>query len=271
MSFLNTLHIHPTSSVWSGKPLSHVVDALTTREVSDPLLGLLDASCIQLCPQHPTVYNDHVVDQLKAQAPHVTWMLHADVRTPRKPQGLVDLTDVGTSEAVEVYFKEVACLSRRLGASHYSLHAGKRTCDLSQLKEKHTRLQSWFEDLPVVVEGLYPFRNRMWLVDSWEEYRGLMEQGVPYVIDLSHTNIVAKREGENLPLLRDLLAHALCREIHLSFNEGHVDNHEIGAEKHAPLWAQYQDLLRTRNPTALLFSEGNLSLHERKMKAKGSV
>ena len=259
------MRIHPTSSVWSGKPILEAVRQLKEVGVSDQLLGPLDAGLIQLCPQHPTVYNEELVEMLLDAFPSVRFMLHADVKTKNKPVGTIELSQVGEAASFEAYFKEVARLSSLLGASHYSLHAGKRTCSLSELKNKHLVLQEIFGDTPVVVEGLYPFRDSMYLMDSWSEYEWAMGCNIPYVIDLSHTNIVERKFGRNDSLLKELMASPLCREIHVSFNEGRVDNHEVGSEKYEDLWKRYMELMVGRNKSALLFSEGNQTLHQRKM------
>lgn len=105
----------------------------------------------------------------------------------------------------------------------------------------------------------------MYLMDSWSEYEWAMRCNIPNVVDLSHTNIVERKFGQNDSLLKELMANLLCREIQVSFNEGRVDNHEVGSEKYEGLWKRSLELMVGRNKSAFLFSKGNQTLRQRKM------
>ena len=61
-----------------------------------------------------------------------------------------------------------------------------------------------------------------------------------------------------------MLASPQCKEIHISFNEGHLDNHMIATEDQTPLWTMWKTMIEESHTTADIFSEGNQVLHLRK-------
>jgi hypothetical protein len=94
------------------------------------------------------------------------------------------------------------------------------------------------------------------LVSTWDEYRRLLDLGVCYGLDLSHLNIVARRERRRDPgLVRALLTSPQCIEVHVSDSDGRRDVHWMLTE---PPW--WWTVLRTAHRvgmTAVVFSEGN--------------
>jgi len=65
----------------------------------------------------------------------------------------------------------------------------------------------------------------------------LLEARIDSAIDLSHLNIIAKRERKHRPdLVRDLLASEHCIEVHLSNNDGRADSHRPLDPASPPWW-----------------------------------
>jgi len=92
------------------------------------------------------------------------------------------------------------------------------------------------------------------LIDSWSEYKELLESGAYYALDLSHIRILAfiSKQREHT-LLQEMLASDKCIEIHVSHNDGLRDQHDICDR---PVW--WLDILeKYANPQAVIFSEGN--------------
>ena len=108
-------------------------------------------------------------------------------------------------------------------------------------------------DVPVAIEGLYPSAREPWLVATWEEYRRLLDSGVPFALDLSHLNILATWSGRlDMGLTAEMLSSERCIEVHVSSNDGRHDQHR---RCDAPAW--WSPLLSSINPRAMVFTEGD--------------
>lgn len=223
----------------------------------DALAGQLCTDNIQLVPQSRGLVDESLCDELVACLPGTRWRLHANVRV--LPERRV--YDLATFDRDKAHFERAAQLSRRLRARCYSAHAGRRSDgSLASVIDAAHRLAEWF-DAPVAVEGHYPERNaHPWLISTWEEYAGLRDSGVPYALDLSHLNIVARNSGRvETALTAELLAAENCVEIHISHNDGTGDWHQRLPAEGTWWWP----LLVHANRNATVFSEGNL-LRERR-------
>lgn len=229
--------------------------ALIHGGISEPLLGSLGHAEVQLCPQHPTRVDDELVDRLLADFPDTRFRLHASVRL----RGEVESTGPGNRRVIHDasyvgdwrWFREAARLSRKLGATAYTVHAGRREhATLSEMRDNVSRLIDMFGCL-VGVEGLYPERDT-WLIQDWKEYAWLLDSGLYFALDLSHLNIVARKtrcweDG----IMKEMLASDRCLEIHVSSNDGLSDRH-LQLKDEPQWWA----LLSHANPKAVVFSEG---------------
>lgn len=224
------------------------VDAMR-RAMADS--DLAEVRHVQLCPQNHGAL-DGQIDELKAIAPQTQYRLHANVRIEGHER-MFDASSTGAE--ADGYFRGLAAMSHRLGASVYTLHAGDRLGrSLSHLADRI----HWLEDVfghTVGVEGHYPaLGNRYWL-SSWEEYRWLLESNLDYALDLSHLHIVATRSHRvERTLTRELLASPRCVECHLSLNDGYSDLH-AKMEGTPDIW--WAELLGSLNPAAETFYEGN--------------
>lgn len=257
------MKINAVSACWSSLPYETAIDNIFSGTV-EPILGNLAFDHVQLCPQHPDYVSEKLIDGLMAKFPDIQFRLHSDVRLVNKRGVTIDLIDY--NEDTKWYFQTLANFSKTMKAPLYSLHAGSRNNHTIQdLFDKAKYVQDLF-DCPVAVEGHYPFNHNKYLINCWAEYEALYHSGLPYALDLSHLNIVAHREGWQEDLTVEMLASSQCKEIHISFNEGHLDNHMIATENQYELWSKFKNMIEKSNSKADIFSEGNQVLHLRKQK-----
>jgi len=242
--------VHATTGQMPGLRFCDALAAL--REGVEEDFGAVSLAHCQLCPQSFGELSDEVIERLVSENPGTQFRLHANVRPAGNRARAFDASTQGADALA--YFGELAAVSRALGARVYTLHAGERVrSTLAQACDFARRLADLFGH-PVGIEGMYPEKGRKWLVDSWEEYAQLMVS-VPYALDLSHLHILAVRSrNRNEGLVKDLLAHPNCVEVHLSHNSGTQDDHIPMRGMEAPWWAR---LLGHANPDAVFFSEGN--------------
>lgn len=242
--------VHASAAQMPGLRFIEAVTALHAGIAED--FGVLSTAHCQLCPQNFGELGDEVVDELLTRFSATQFRLHANVRVPGHGRAF-DASTQG--ETACRYFKEVARVSARLGASAYTLHAGERS---RSTLDDAIRFAAQLEDLfghRVGIEGMYPEAGRKWLVDSWDEYRLLMDSGAAYCLDLSHLHILSVRSRtRDMGLVRDLLAHPNAIEVHLSANCGTSDDHVPMRGLPTPWWAA---ALNALNDGAVMFSEGN--------------
>lgn len=220
----------------------------------EPALGVLAVQHIQLCPQNFGAIDDVLINKVKAIAPDTQFRLHANVRVPVNGQPHWDASNF--SKTTKAYFQELAEVSKKLKAPAYSLHAGSRkNTTLASLCDTQKALQDMFE-IPVAIEGMYPTARDDYLVSTWQEYRWLIDNNIPYALDLSHLAIVAKRTRYiDEALVFDLMTSDLCLEIHVSDNDGRSDSHLVLDSQ--PWWWKSLKEARAVNDSPVLFSEGN--------------
>lgn len=255
------MKINAVSACWSSLPYTKAIQNIADGTI-EPILGQLLSEHVQLCPQHPDYLSASLIDSLQEKFPEIQFRLHSDVRLINKRGVTMDLIDFNND--TKWYFETLAQFSQRMHAPLYSLHAGTRNnSTIQELFDKALRLQDLF-DCPVAIEGHYPFSNNKFLINSWNEYEALFRSGLNYALDLSHLNIVAHREGWEHSLTKEMLASPQCKEIHISFNEGHMDNHMIATTDQTPLWTMWKTMIEESKSTADIFSEGNQVLHLRK-------
>lgn len=235
---------------WPGASLIEATQACLDEPLHEPLWGRLSARHVQIVPQTRTTLDEEWIEALVARYPDTQFRLHANVRLQAFGR-IVDLSDYPQERA---WFERAAQLSRLLRAPAYSAHSGRRAqASLAQIFDAARALSELFE-CPVAIEGQYPTRDGAWLIDSWEEYRALLESGVPYALDLSHIKILAHRSRRlEHSLLQDLLQSPQCIEVHVSDNDGLHDSHAMCALP-APWWIEF---LPYANENAIIFSEGN--------------
>lgn len=257
------MKINAVTACWSSLSYQQAVQKIAEGTV-EPILGQLSFDHVQLCPQHPDFISYELLDFLQEKYPSIQFRLHSDIRLINKRGITMDLVDF-TPENLW-YFKTIAEFSNYIKAPAYSLHAGVRKIILEQLFEKYYQLQDLF-DCPIAIEGHYPFGNDKYLINSWSEYEAMFNAGINYALDLSHLNIVAHREGWQFDLTKEMLASSQCKEIHISFNEGKMDNHLIATNEQQELWNLFKSMIEQSSPSADIFSEGNQVLHLRKQKS----
>jgi len=244
--------VHVSLGAYGRVPhLVAIADALADPP-SDPLLGRLDTSRMQLCPQNTGALDVEWCQRLRNLYPAVEWRLHANVRT-RSKHGFIDLADWPEHQS---YFRELAELSQALAAPAYSAHAGKRSEASVWEVIEHSRELTELFGIPVAVEGHYPMPDNRWLFSTWQEYRQLLESDAYYALDLSHLNILASRTRViETGLVMEMLASDRCVEVHVSHNDGQRDQHLPLV--HLPWWLP---VLKHNATRAAIFSEGRIAL-----------
>ncbi|MHB1666066.1 apurinic/apyrimidinic endonuclease family protein [Thiomonas sp.] len=241
--------VQGSTACWPGLSFSEALARLRTAQ--EPAWGPIQAEHVQLCPQNSGALDEATLAQLQQESPGTQFRLHANVRIGSR-RITWNAAQAHKPEA-QGDFQRWAALSRWLNAPAYTLHAGRRDqASLPRLWDNIRRLEQWF-GCPVGVEGHYTTPEDAFLLSTWAEYALLLEAGVSFVVDLSHLNIVAHQSGGWEPaLVRELLAHPKCIEIHLSGNDGRQDHHQ--ALRDPPEWAPF---LTSANGTAVWFTEGN--------------
>jgi hypothetical protein len=220
----------------------------------EPLLGRCPAHVIQLVPQCVGGVNAELIHDLKTTYPGVEIRLHANVQIgPRRV-----MADVSGWRVFADYFSELRELNRLLGNPVYTAHAGRRreATLAGALRYAQEMSDAW--ECPVAIEGHYPTARSTFLIDSWSEYKRLFQSGVPYVVDLSHLNIVAHQSGRyELALVQEALSNPKCLEVHVSANNGDADSHLPLCEE--PWW---WPALSYVHEEAVVFTEGRSHDHD---------
>jgi sugar phosphate isomerase/epimerase len=256
MTPTNAPVVHATTACLPTRRYEDVAAALA-QGVSQEPWGKLSTAEIQVCPQHPHFLNEELLDEMASLMPGTRMRLHATAPVSRRHF-------VGPrawwSDESQGYWERVAELSRHIKASAYTFHAGTREGHtFDEMLDQARRFEQLFE-CPVGIEGLYPdvSEQNAWFVNSWEEYRRLMESGVRFALDLSHMNIMAKLTREiDEALVVDMLSHPNCIEIHVSDNDGMSDRHQMMRPEAltALWWAPMLQAAAQSNPGVLIFSE----------------
>lgn len=245
--------IMAASAIAPGVSYARALDLIAGGAI-DPELGPISMKEVQLCPQHAGKLSEQLVDQLMETHPDTRFRIHATPRVAGDHHHRI-------VEAVDAFdhpdqMGVTAALSKRVGARGYTLHAGQRALGtLDQAFENTRRLADLF-GCQVGIEGLYPSlgRENRWLLATWAEHELLLESGVPYAIDISHINIVAKRErNQRHDLVRDLVSSPNAMEIHLSDNDARADSHRPLTAGAPPWWMKF---LPDFHADAVVFYEG---------------
>ena len=244
------MKVNISLGAFPGRGFKEAAGYAISGKVIEPLFGNLDYSHLQLCPQNFGCLSEEVVDELLGQFGDKTqFRLHANVRVLDKHA----LANISGFDLYPEYFVQASKISKKLSAPAYTAHAGLRSeATMEQLFENTKRLADVF-DCPVGIEGHFPNRHNNYLVSTWDEYRQLLDSGLPYALDLSHLNIVANQSGcYEINLVSEMLSSTQCLEVHLSANDGKGDTHQKLIE---PPW--WYGLLMHAHEKAIFFSEGN--------------
>lgn len=220
--------------------------------VMEPAWGDIWAEHVQLVPQNAGLLNEDLARLLRASYPHTQFRLHANVRVMER----MEVVDVSEFHLRPDWIERAAAVSRALHAPAYSAHSGLRKhASFDQMLRNACDAAAVF-GVPVAIEGQYPQNGDPFWVSSWCEYEDLMRSGVPFVVDLSHLNILVHVTGERRDdLVADMLASQNCLEVHVSSNDGSGDHHQqckLGTRR---LW--WWPLLQAIHPKAVVFTEGN--------------
>lgn len=221
---------------------------------------------IQICPQNCCIVTKEFITKIKEKKPDSEIRLHANVtlfnineskRMFKIPTTFADASMLHRGFFAPYWSKLADILS--FNGSPYTIHAGKRkNCSLDKMID-NIKIFEQRSSVHVGVEGMYPTQTSLksnelgYLMDNLSEYRKVMESGIKYAIDLSHLNIIKHQDKYfDIYLVKDLLDHDNCIEIHISDNNGNSDSHHIIKEE---LW--WHLLLDKVN--APIISEENLN------------
>lgn len=243
----------PASSAFPGSRHWEAVELVGS--MADPFLGGFDLSHMQLCPQHPSMIDEDLLDRCQEISPETRFRLHASVRV--KGVGAHRIWDASNAHFSDAkpYWQRIGQLMKHCDGGVYSLHAGRSEyADLQRVRDNVLRMQ---DDMgfPVALEGLYPDKNNTWLLSSWDDYEWLLlRSGLYFALDLSHLNILVRYSGElKSDLVNAMLSSNKCLEVHISGNNGLKDSHEVidGRE-----W--WLDQLRGSGQNFVLFNESTI-------------
>lgn len=251
MSAQFPVSVQVSLACWPG--LTHLQAAeRAALAPQEPALGTLRMQHVQLVPQSSDVLEEELADVLRCRWLETQWRLHANVRVlPRRR-----LADLCTFHRDRDWFEAAARIQHLLGGPAYSAHAGKRSdASMGELLDNARRCADLFR-CPVAIEGQYPVPGDgpgRYLVSTWQEYRQLLDSGVPFALDLSHLNILAAYTGAvEHSLVAEMLASPACLEVHLSENDGKGDWHRVLTSE--PWW---WPLMSHIHSGAVVFTEGN--------------
>lgn len=236
-------------------PAHGYLAAMQKRDMAHDPLFEVGITHVQLCPQNCIErLTPDVALALRQAYPQTRFRLHANVRVQERHLSGANLSDY---PRYREYFEQLATISKLLDAPAYTVHAGAKRPGLSLRRffDYARRLAELFE-CPVGIEGHYPTPRGTYVIETWEDYRALVESGLPYVLDLSHLNIVAHKTGRREDtFVAEALANERCIEVHLSHNDGMGDSHECMDVDDLPWWMA---LLPHVHSDAVIFYEGNL-------------
>lgn len=224
--------------------------------LTEPLWGALHLDHVQIVPQARGLLTEDIALNLRNTYPDTEFRLHANVRVKQERC----IYDISNYPEAKDWFKQAARLQHLIGGKVYSAHTGfRRDCDLDTMFGYAQELSDLFGQ-PVAIEGQYPDKHDSYLLSYWPEYQALLESGLPFALDLSHLNIVARQSLErNLTLTKELLASENCLEVHVSHNNGTGDWHQVCEQGRRPWW--YNALIES-GTQAVIFTEGNRRARE---------
>ncbi|MCL2591555.1 MAG: hypothetical protein FWD67_11980 [Betaproteobacteria bacterium] len=243
------MKVNMSLACWPGFTHEQAAQHLVAPPV-EPCFGQLTAVHTQIVPQCLGILDETLAAYLCLRYPQTQFRLHANVRVLPERHVFADLSNFADQKD---WFKAAARISRMLGATVYTAHAGARKN--ASLREMFYNAQCCADlfRCPVGVEGHYPTQDNAWLLSSWEELRELYESRVPYVLDMSHLRILAHKTGRvQTALIADMISCDRCLEVHVSDNDGRFDQHAVCEE---PPW--WFSLLDRAHKSAVMFSEGN--------------
>ncbi len=240
--------IHLSLGAYRGLGHEEAVRQSQKVTIKDPVLGFIGTNILQLCPQGRDALTQETCERLVETYPHLKFRPHANIRVDDKLK-MVDAVSILSDDD---YVAKVGVACKTLKADGYIMHPGlKVSGSLSQVIEACKELSDRY-GIAVGVEGMYPALRLKYHLSTWGEYQILLGAGVHFCIDLSHLNILKNSTGfVPLSLVRELLNHPLCLEVHVSGNDGRSDQHRPLEES---VW--WLPLMKDVNPNALVFYEG---------------
>lgn len=187
-----------------------------------PVLGTIGLGVIQLCPQNRAHIDEATIDELRDHFPDKEIRFHANVQM-EETKCIVDVIDFDPGR---LYWKRMKDMIRYAGCKAYSAHAGlRKNGTMNQLIDKHKSMMD-FLDIPVAIEGHYPAKRNPYLASTWMEWIMMYESGLPFVVDLSHAQIIAHYyKDEALDLMQAMVSSERCLEVHVSGNDSVSDQH----------------------------------------------
>lgn len=209
---------HPTTANFPGTPFLHAVSKASENTQ-------WDFSHMQLCPQQLGVLSEKIVEDLQNEFLHTQFRLHANVRL-FQDNFLFDASSDLKNDDNKKYIELLKQIHQKTNAQVYSYHAGYRVCSKEQMKNHALFLQEKLQS-PVAIEGLYPEKKNLWLINSLDDYEWLANN-IYFALDLSHLQIVYTQMQKTVDesWVIDMMQHPNCLEIHVSGNDGKHDNHQ---------------------------------------------
>lgn len=228
--------------------------ALISEGLHDPLFGQIRSAHVQLCPQHCGYLHEATLERLIDAYPNTQFRLHASPKLKGEGRAIVYASNLHEERA---YLARMVAMTRLMGSSGYSIHAGRRDQNTLSGMIDNAKLLEDAMGTRTSVEGLYPTPRNTWLMSDWEEYEAVLRAGIGFALDLSHLNILVRRQGRRDDLVKEMIASPACVEVHISHNDGRADSH-LPLDPASPPW--WYDMLELTHAEAELFYEGVLVL-----------
>ena len=247
-----TPKIHATTAQFPGLSWRLACEKIHAG-FSEPFWGVVSTDHVQICPQTFGQVTKEVAEELTSLYPKTKFRLHANARV--LPKHVIFDASTVDSDTLP-YFEELFARQRDFKSACMSVHAGyKKNCSENFFWSNIDTLRSLASSFgtEVCIEGLYPNEKMPQWIDCWLAYESLLKRDIPFALDLSHLKIVGKKEGWSQDIALSLISSPLCREIHVSENDGRSDRHEKTVN--SPVW---MSLLESAYPDALIFSEGRM-------------
>lgn len=244
------MNINGTTACYPGKSFDEATKHL---QHSAEFYGPISTEHVQLCPQTQSIASLDMVAALQAKYPDTKFRLHANVRR----QGKIELFDCSSNpETWKSYLTDIKTVNTALGSPDWSIHAGRSHVSQEVMYDNLARTQD-FMGCRVAIEGLYPSRRTPWNMSTYEQYAELLERDCFFALDVSHVNIMKSQDTQNfnwIELVKNLMEHKNCIEIHISDNDGREDVH-MRLDKKPWWWDTLQEAQLPEH--CVVFTEGN--------------
>lgn len=219
------LDVNPTSANFPGFSYLDSIEKIY-QGISEPKIKSITPRHMQLCPQNrghlSPVFCSLIIEKYK----NTRFRIHANARVHPELE-MFDASYDFKNPRIVKYIRSLKLVCDTLKSPIYSFHAGRRSNSYNEVITNTLNLQDTLK-IPVALEGLYPSKKDNWHLSTLKEYESLLNSDIHYAIDLSHMQIVCYQEKVTpVDLIKALVEHKNCLEVHISNNNFYADQHQI--------------------------------------------